>query len=73
MTAPSKRLRARREARHRAKRRSLISTVPVLITRTGTVHYGVIDFTLCGVWIGPAEFGDFRVTCGNCRRAAGEE
>lgn len=70
--ASTKRLRARREARHRAKRRTYTPT-PVLISRTGTVHYGAVDFTLCGVWIGPAEFGDFRVTCGNCRRAAGEE
>lgn len=53
-------------AQRRARQHTLTEVIPVLIERTGTVHYGIVDRTLCGVWIGPAQFGDLAVTCGRC-------
>lgn len=41
---------------------------PVLMP-TGTGHYGMVDQTLCGCWIGEGRFADVPVTCLRCIRS----
>ena len=52
-----------------ARREMVAEAVPVLIQRTGVTHYGVVDYTLCGVWIGEGAFGDYDVDCATCSRS----
>lgn len=42
--------------------------IHTVILASGTGHYGICDYTLCGRWIGSGQFGDFAVSCKTCLR-----